>query len=238
MTMTIQPSTGPYAGPDFPMTSEEIILLGGCVFDITAARVMSFTSRGMLTDGAIVASTVAAPSASTVLGLGFENVSRWRNLLHAVPTVLAVAQRLSDDHIEAVLRMTGIAATPNGAHVLDTAGREGGIARALASRSAGIADAVSAELQRATALLHYFTTLPTGLVEPRPSPQNLLPATDLDLGCAVGIFEVYVGMEVVLATVAAEGVTAGAATPAAVLTGAAGVAVIGGGMATVSGHCF
>lgn len=228
-------STGPYEGPDLPFDPQEIITLGGCVYDLSGVAIPTSLTGGLLTHGStpLIAAPPSAALTGDVTTLAYENVGRWLRLKDAAPFLVKVANRLTNAHVEGALAAAGLHEHPDAVTARHQApSADGGLTRLLQTRIATLGDEVSAELDRAVQLLQYFSTWPAGFAANGPSGSH----TSI-LGCAMGAAEVVGGTAVVILAAGKEATTAGAATPLAAITGAAGVAYIAGGLSTMSAHC-
>src|SRR5215210_1582250 len=113
---------------------------------------------------------------------------------------------------------------------------EGGAAAYVRARIGRVPDEFAAEFDRAIALYRYFVSWPSGFRTDGP-PDPVDPARDDAIGCAGGIALVALGGIGLGATVAAEVLSAGVATPVAFAAAGASGAAIGAGAAAASAQC-
>jgi hypothetical protein len=234
-------STGPYAGPPLDMDQDDLNSLGDLGTWLPGVAVPA-TFSPQLVDGDLDFGPPGsvpgiAASIPSLVDAALQNVFRWSSLLGLAPFLINLADRLTDAHLEAVLRAIGIYDRPDTHHVLEASHAEGGLAAALRKRARQAPAEFQSELARATTVLGYFGSVIVATNDghaPPPAPAM----TDSAAGCVFGAAALVGGSAIVVVAAAKEVGTAGAATPAALLTGALGVAIAGGGVTAMSTHCF
>lgn len=224
-------------GPAISLSLDQRAVLATCLTDLLAVNVARSLSGDLLLRGTTDGPLEVTPQvAAAVSRLGEENLSRWRRLHDAGPFIVSLADRVTDPYLNHGLRAAEAQGAPGIARFRERAQTEGGPAAYVRARIGRLPQEFSAELDRAIALYRYFMSWPSGFHTDGP-PYSIGPATDDATGCAVGIGMAVLGGAIMGATVAAEVLSAGLATPVAFAAMGAGATMAGTGAATASHEC-
>jgi hypothetical protein len=223
-----------YLGPPLNIADQEMVILAACINDMCGISVSIKLFGGFLETGDI--SGVASYTPAALSGLAWDYVGQWRRLAVAAPFLIALAGRLTDDHVEGMITAVGHADDPAAQRLRDGSHSEGGIARMLQGRIQGIENEFASQLDRATQVLRYAFQRQSDST--LPPPKDLGVATHTAAGCVVGGAMVVVGGYGVYATAGKLAATAGAAAPLAVLTGTLSSGLVVGGLSTMAAQCF
>lgn len=234
-------STGPYAGPEMPLEPEEIILLGGCVYDITGVAVTSALSPGLTTNGSTDSTFAPSPAfVSAAIGQAMDTVSRWQRLAAAAQFIIRITERLTDEHLYAVIRAVGLEGDPTVTALLARAETHGGLSAHMHARVPGCTNLFNAELNRAVAIFQYLVTLPGGFLA-TGAPGVVASPTNEDhhtAGCIAGAVITGLGAYAIgHATAIAVG-SGGTLSPIAGIEAVGGAALVTGGLGMIDHHCF
>jgi hypothetical protein len=212
-------------------------MLATCLNDLLGVHVSRSLSGDLLVRGTTGGSLDVTPQmAAAVSQLGEENVSRWRRLRDASPFIASLAERVSDPYLNHGLRVAEAQGAPGIATFRARAQAEGGPTAFVRARIGSLPQEFAAELDRAILLYGYFESWPSGF-RPDGPPDPVRVATDDTTGCAVGIGMAVLGGAIMGATVAAEVLSAGLATPVAFAAMGAGATMAGSGAATAAHEC-
>jgi hypothetical protein len=237
MTASSTSTPHPAAGPYLELSPEERTLLAATTENLRGVAVASFFSEGLLVNGTTDGPLTMTPSlAEAVIGVGEENVGRWKQLHDAAPFVVGLAHRLTDAHIDAAIAAARLQDNADLATLRHRAQAEGGVAAFVQARIQRLATDFAAELNRAIELYRYFVTWPDGYRPDGPAELDLSARDSAGL-CAFGVAAVAVGAAEVGFAAGKTVASGGTLAPVGILTAEIGIGTIGAGLAIAAHEC-
>ncbi|MGW4210850.1 hypothetical protein ACWEIJ_22865 [Lentzea sp. NPDC004789] len=230
-----------------PLTEEEIIRLGGCVYDMHGVGLPIWATR-LITPPAPLGSAPAIYSAqfeqhavtvpsTAVVDAVWELVGQWKRLTASVDLLQSLGERLTDDDYLHAAQVAGIAEGP--AFTKIAAGADRGIAAALRGHLTGIGSAFASTLD------DYTRTMQSVLAWQRTGePLDRMPWEGPATyggsvgGCVVGAGMFVAGTGILATTVVAVVASDGAALPLAPMATTLGTGLFAGGAAVMASECF
>lgn len=223
--------------PGISLSLDQRAMLATCLNDLLGVHVSRSLSGDLLVGGTTGGPLEVTPQvAAAVSRLGEENVSRWRRLRDASPFIVSLAEHVTDPYLNHGLLVAEAQGAPGIVKFRARAQAEGGPTAFVRARIRRLPQEFIAEFDRAIVLYRYFESWPSGFDADGP-PDPVGPATDDTTGCAVGIGMAVLGGAIMGATLAAEVLSAGVATPVAFAAMGAGATMAGSGAATAAHEC-